>query len=158
MVVVPTEDVVLESTWCGCEAEMDYRRKASWGSHTIITNNGIAFLAPQSSMPGVPTIPTYFPWGEAFSIQISPRLGMRFEISFFTLRLIHMPQRETKAEFDERNDYFIARFRPILIEKKTEWIKQNRGTPDRVMQRHIKASERMISKMKKQEKKRISKY
>ena len=118
----------------------------------------MAFLAPQSSLPGIPTIPTYFPWGEAFSIQNLPRIGMRLVIDVFTLRLIHMPDRETKMDFDARSEEFVARFQPILIEKKTEWITQRRATADRILLRHIKASEKVIKKMKMQEKKRLAKY
>ena len=43
---------------------MGYNKVASWGTHMIITNNGVAYMHPDYSQKGNPTVMKYTPWGE----------------------------------------------------------------------------------------------
>ena len=84
--MVPEGDVILESTWFGCQALVGYNKVASWGTHSILTNNGIAYMHPDYSQKGNPTVMKYTPWGEGYSIQSLGRFGMSMSIQGITFK------------------------------------------------------------------------
>jgi hypothetical protein len=155
--IIPPNDVILESTWFGCQALVGYNKVASWGTHVLLTNNGVAYMHPDYSQKGHPTVMKYNRWGEGYSIQSLGKFGMSMSIQGITFKPVRNEAIETKDQFEARCKYYVATFRPILIHKKIEWIEANRATADKKMKKHIRASEKMVNKMVGQEQKRLAK-
>jgi len=155
--VVPPEDQIMESTWFGCQALVGYNRISSWGTHAIVTNTGVAFNTPAGFPLKPEGGPMFLKWGEGYSMTSLGKLGMNFVLGGITFKLIRNEQKESREDFKARGQDFIAKFRPLFIEQKIKWIEEHRGDADKKTRKHIKAAEKMINKMIKQEKKRLSK-
>ncbi len=74
----------------------------------------------------------------------------------FTYEFFRFKEVESPEDFKKRKKEFVARFRPILIEKKEKWLEKNQNTNDKSIKRKIKLTNKGLAKLKKYELKRLS--
>ncbi|MHA2008926.1 MAG: hypothetical protein ACXABO_12265 [Promethearchaeota archaeon] len=165
-VIPPGEDIIY-STLCNCSTGV-YKSPTKtkiikWTSHVLITPNGIAYVKADFKKKKNPPTKEYSSWDDVFSIVSMGRLGMGFVIDEMAFHLAREENFETKEKFSERSREFIAKFRPLLIEKKERWLEQNPINTEldkkqqKKQMKERKVVESLIYKMRDMEKKRLAK-
>jgi hypothetical protein len=154
--IIPEEDSILYSTlWKG---NIIYGNKTyNWKSHILITTTGVAHMYPDIYTKGNPMQSDFTEWGQVDSIIKLGKLRMVINIKGFTYELFRLKEVESGEDFQNRRNEFLARFRPVLIKKKEEWLNKNKDTTDKRMKKYIRQSYKILESMKNKEAKRLSK-
>ena len=85
------------------------------------------------------------------------KFGIGFSLrKAFDFKLIRDVNFETKEKFNERSKEFVAKFRPLLIKKKEQWLELNRNNPD-IKKRRINKIKKSLAINKQLEEKRKAK-
>ena len=157
--IPPGEDIIY-STLCKGYTSMYIGtkiKKWNWISHVLMTPNGVAYTFPNTTNRKAPPLQIYSTWDEILAIVSMGKFVAGFSLSFTTsFKLVREENFETKEKFNERSKEFIAKFRPLLIKKKDQWLELNRNNPE-IQKRTIKTVEKALAKMKAWENKRIAK-
>ena len=157
--IPPGEDIIY-STLCKGTASQTIGNKSimwTWISHVLMTPNGLAYTLPDKTKKKAPPIQVYSPWEEIFAIVSAGKLGTGITLSKYTsFKLIREEHFETKEKFKERSKEFVAKFRPLLMEKREKWLELNRNNPE-IKKRVIKWHEKSLAKMRSYESKRLKK-
>lgn len=151
---VPEGDEIVYSTLC--KGNIIYGNKTyNWVSHILISNNGIAHVYPDVYTKGNPIFSDYTLWDDVDSIIKITRRTI-INVKGFTYEFFRFKEVESPEDFKKRKKEFVARFRPILIEKKEKWLEKNQNTNDKSIKRKIKLTNKGLAKLKKYELKRLS--
>ena len=114
-------------------------------------------MYPDIYTKGNPMQSDFTEWGQVDSIIRVGKLRMVVNIKGFVYELFRLKEIESHEEFQKRREEFLARFRPVLIKKKEEWLNENKNTTDKQMKKYIKQSYKILENMKNKEAKRLSK-
>lgn len=114
-------------------------------------------MYPDIFTKGNPMISDFTEWGQVDSIIRVGKLRLVINIKGFVYELYRLKEVESKEDFQNRREEFLARFRPVLIKKKEEWLNENKNTSDKKMKKYIKQSFKILESMKRKESKRVSK-
>ncbi|UCC19314.1 MAG: hypothetical protein JSV62_14610 [Promethearchaeota archaeon] len=161
-VIPPGEDIIYSTlargeTPIGTTITGSKVKYVKYISHILMTPNGVAYTVPTKKPKKEPPVKRYTPWGEIHGIASAGKLGTGFSISLtLPFKLVREENFETKESFEKRSKEFVAKFRPLIIEKKEEWLRQNRNNPE-IKKREIKMAEKVLAKMKSWENKRLAK-
>ncbi|MFX0102238.1 MAG: hypothetical protein ACFFCS_21915 [Candidatus Hodarchaeota archaeon] len=166
--VIPPGEDILYSTMCqGTYAYRTLNQTISvkFNAHALLTTGGIAYTCANR---GGQMQNYYEPWWRVF--QVVKILKWR---GFVINRpdLIGSPMRklnivsfslkqnegfETEEKFKERNQEFVGKFRPLLIQRRQEWLAANQGNSE-VDKKLYKNLSKELEKMMKNEDKRLQK-
>lgn len=114
-------------------------------------------MYPDIYTKGNPMQSDFTEWGQVDSIIRVGKLRMVINIKGFVYELFRLKEIESKEDFSIRREEFLARFRPVLIKKKEEWLNDNKNTTDKRMKKYIKQSYKILENMKTKEAKRLNK-
>ena len=148
--IPPGEDIIY-STLCKSAISKHYGNKITtwkWTCHALMTSEGVAYTSRG--------IKIYKPWANIKSILSAGRFGIGFITKVSDFALVREKNFESKEDFKKRSREFVGKFRPLLIEKKEEWLKLNGNNPE-INKREIKFVENTLKDMIKKEQKRIAK-
>lgn len=113
-------------------------------------------MYPDIYAKGNPMISDYTRWDDVDSIiKITRRTVIN--VKGFTYEFFRFKEDESTEDFKKRKQEFVARFRPILIEKKEKWLEENQNTDGKSTKRKIKLTNKGLAKLKRYELKRLSK-
>ena len=156
-VIPPGEDIIY-STLCKASGAWTIGNKtktAKWLSHVLITPSGVAFSKPVNPSDKKLTLEnTYLPWHEIDSIASLGRFGLGFAVYPMSFKIKREENFETEETFNKRKDEFIPKFRPLLIQRKDEWLEVNENNPE-IKKREKKWVKKYLAKMKAAERKRF---
>lgn len=125
-----------------------------WTTHLLITPNGIAFKESKG-MSGE-LINSYYNWYKIQSIKNfkNPSIIIHKDnASSYSLSLKRNESFETKKDFKERRKEFVAKFNPIFIKRKQQWL-QNEKSNLKIKKKIIKEQEKKIKRLIQKERKR----
>lgn len=149
---IPHGEDIIYSTLCQGFATGGRVNTFKWISHVLMTAKGVAYTVPMSGT----LIQVYQHWEKIFGIVSSGRLGTGFAPSrLLTFKLVSDENFETKKKFLERSKKFAAKFRPISIKRKEEWLEINQSNQE--LKKQIKSVEKSLNNMRIKEKKRLAK-
>ncbi|MFX1275513.1 MAG: hypothetical protein ACFFBP_06560 [Promethearchaeota archaeon] len=154
--VIPIgEDIIYSTLALGYEYLGN--REARWSTQLLITPNGIAFKVRSDS--GL--VNRYYYWHEIQTIINYGKFGpaifvYKRKLSNLSVALARNENIETKEEFKERLGEFLDIFRPILIEKKQQWLEKAYNDPE-VSQKAFNQCQKDFIDLIKKEKKRSKK-
>lgn len=157
--IPPGEDIIYSTLCKGFTSQTVGTKTKTWRwiSHVLMTPNGVAYTFPNMKKKKAPPLQIYSVWDEIHSIASAGKLGAGFQLSrFSSFKLVREENFETKEKFKERSKEFIAKFRPLIIKKKEQWLELNRNNPE-IKKKIIKNMENAIAKLKAMENKRIAK-
>lgn len=146
--IPPGEDIIY-STLCKSAISKHYGKKIvtyKWICHVLMTSEGVAYTKKDVKMITVTDVKTYTPWAKIKSILSAGRFGIGFITKVSDFALVREKNFESKEDFKKRSREFVGKFRPLLIEKKEEWLKLNRNNPE-INKREIKFVENTLKDM-----------
>ncbi len=126
--IPPGEDIIY-STLCKVEASsgtfVTGGSISRWLSHVLMTPTGVAYTIPTKK--NKPPLHIYGTWAEDIRFIFEPRKKTcRFNTRILTLfNLIRDENFESEEVFYKRIREFPAKIRPILMERKAEWLELN---------------------------------
>jgi len=131
--IIPSGEEILYSTLCNVRMMLSQGPKTihyKWKTHVLITPNGIAYFMPDTLNRKAPLLAKYSTWDEIYRIFSMGKIGYGFSLrKAFDFKLIRDGVFETKEKFNERSKEFVAKFRPLLIKKKEEWLELYQNNP-----------------------------
>lgn len=149
-------DEIIYSTLC--KGNVIHANKTyNWISHILITNSGVAHMYPDIYTKGNPINSDFTEWGQVDSIVKLGKIRLVMNMKGFVYDLFRIKEAESSENFQIRRKEFLARFRPMLIEKKEKWLNENKNTTDKKIKKYIKQSYKVLENLKKKEEKRLSK-
>ncbi len=157
-VIPPGEDIIYSTLCIGFTLQsLGTKTKTyRWASHVLMTPNGVAYTFPDMTKRKAPPKQVYSSWDKFDTIVSKGKSSVGINARFVEFRLVREENYESKEKFKDRLKEFIAKFRPLLIKKKEQWLELNRDNPE-IKKRSIKRAERSILWMKKAENKRLAK-
>ncbi len=144
--VIPPGEEIIYSTMCKVYASsgtfVTGGSISKWISHVLMTRNGLAHIIPTKKKKPPKLI--YETWADYIRFIPEPNkkscgFSNRFDTTF---TLIREENFETEETFFRRTREFPSKFRPILIERKDEWLKlhQNNKEIKRRLRNFVKSS------------------
>ena len=157
--IIPPGEEIIYSTLCKGVLLLSQGTKSityKWKTHVLITPNGIAYTKP-NTLKKKAVLQEYSTWDEIYRIISVGKFGIGFSLrKAFDFKLIRDVNFETKEKFNERSKEFVAKFRPLLIKKKEQWLELNRNNPD-IKKRRINKIKKSLAINKQLEEKRKAK-
>ena len=159
--VIPQGEDIIYSTLAKVEiVTMGGKLSHKYETHLLITSNGIAFkkinFTKGIQLSDGTSENIYALWENAQGLIFIKTLGAVFKVHGCGIRLIQLEGTETKKQFIARSKLFVAKYRPLMIEKYEEVLEELLKDPIK-NRKLIKGRQYLLRFLKKKEEKRLRK-
>ena len=154
-VIPPGEDIIYSSI---AKASTTYiKTTIFWETHILFTSNGIAFSRPENwnKPKKSDVLNVYYSWHKVSGMSMVRMLGgAGFGVDKINMNIIGPKDDLPKDQRKERAEAFIAKYRPLLIEKKVKYLNELQQDPKK-NKKQIKTQQKELIKLRKLEEKRL---